>query len=115
MLLREKTSLDDIFENGNKFYPDRVKFCVDKKRKTVSIDEEMHIDMEYELIDDGSSPEDIFGGDFVMDGDASTRRIAWEAHPNIERNRILGIGQGRLLEDYNIIEELKLILMKWLY
>lgn len=115
MILREKTSLDDIFERGNKFYPDRVKFCIDRKRKIVSIDEEMHIDMEYELLDDGSSLDDIFGGDFVRQDNPPERHIVWEAHPNIERNRLLGLGRGRKLDDYNTIEELTTILLKWLY
>ena len=43
------------------------------------------------------------------------RSIIWEAHPNIERNRLLGIGQGRLIDDYDTIEELKMILIGWLY
>lgn len=115
MILREKTSIDDLYENGNKFHADRVKFCIDKKRELVCIDGEMHIDMEYELIDDGSSPEDIFGGDFVFEGEEKKRTIVWEAHPNIERNRLLGIGQGRKLEDYNLINELTVILSCWLY
>lgn len=115
MILHEKSSLDTIFENGNKYHPDRVKFCIDRKRAIVSIDEEMHIDMEYELLDDGSSPDDIFGGDFVISGNPPERHIVWEAHPNIERNRLLNIGQGRKLDDYKIIEELTDILLKWLY
>jgi len=115
MILRKKSSLDDIFTNGKKYYPDRVKFCIDRKRELVSIDEEMHIDMEYELLDDGSSPDDIFGGDFVLEGSPPERSILWEAHPNIERNRLLGLGQGRKLDDYNTIEALRLILLKWLY
>lgn len=115
MILQNKTSIDDIFENGKHFYPDRVKFCVDRKRKIVSIDEEMHVDMEYELLDNGSSPDDIFGGDFVFEGIPYKRHIVWEAHPNIERNRLLGLGQGRKLDDYDTIEELKSVLLEWLY
>ncbi len=115
MILKEKKSIDDIFTSGNRFHPDRVKFCIDKKREVVSIDEEMHIDMEYELLDDGSNLEDIFGGDVVFSGTELNREIVWEAHPNIERNRLLGIGQGRRLENYELIEELSAILLKWLY
>lgn len=115
MILHEKKSIDELFENGNNYYPDRIKFCIDKKREIVAIDEEMHIDMEYELMDDGSNPEDIFGGDVVLKGGAFEKTIVWEAHPNIERNRLLGIGQGRRLDDYDIIEALKIILAKWLY
>lgn len=40
--------------------------------------------------------------------------LEWEAHPNIVRNRLLGIGRGRRLDDYDIIEALKIILTKWL-
>lgn len=101
--------------NGNKYHPDRIKFCIDKKREIVAIDEEMHIDMEYELLDDGSSPDDIFGGDIVYDTQSGKIDIVWEAHPNIERNRLLGIGQGRKLVDIKIIDELRDILIRWVY
>ena len=116
MVLKEQTSLKDIIENGNRFYQDRVKFCVDRKKKTVAIDSSFHIEMEYELIDDGSDPRDIFGGDIVIDDIESLKNhIVWEAHPNIEQNRLLGIGRGRPLTDEGIIDELKSILISWIY
>ena len=115
MILRERASFDDIFKNGNKCHPDRIKFCIDKKREVVSIDEEMHIDMEYELLDDGASPDDIFGGDIVYDTQSDNIHVVWEAHPNIERNKLMGIGQGRELIDPKIIDELHDILIKWVY
>ncbi|MBR5360114.1 MAG: hypothetical protein IK123_04415 [Lachnospiraceae bacterium] len=116
MVLKKRTSLKEIFENGNKYYHDRLKFCVDRKRRTVAIDSSFHIEMEYELYDDGSSLNDIFGGDIIIDDPETLKNhIVWEAHPNIEQNRLLGIGSGRPLTDENIIDELKGILIEWIY
>ena len=116
MILNSKTSIKELILNGNKYYPDRLKFCIDRKRRVVSIDEELHIDMENELYDDGSNAEDIFGGDIVVDSlDEARFHLVWEAHPNIERNRLLGIGQGRPLTDQPTIDELFDILNGWVY
>ncbi|MCR4990274.1 MAG: hypothetical protein K6A38_05350 [Lachnospiraceae bacterium] len=116
MVLQERTSLKSIIDKGNGFYQDRVKFCVDRNRKTVAVDSSFHIEMEYELMDDGSNPEDIFGGDIVIDDEKALKtHIVWEAHPNIEQNKRLGIGRGRPLTDQKTIDELKDILVKWIY
>ena len=115
MVLKERTTLEQLIHDGNRYYPDRVKFCIDRKRRTVAIDCSFYIEMEYELYDDGSNPTDIFGGDIVIDEpDSLKNHIVWEAHPNIEQNRILGIGSGRELVDETIIEELKGILTEWI-
>ncbi len=114
MIPKEKVHLEELWNNGNRFYPDRIKFCIDRKLKVISIDEEMHIDMENELYDNGSSSQDIFGGDIIMDDPVNLRtHIVWEAHPNIERNRELGIGSGRPITDQKIIDELFPILTSW--
>ena len=110
MVLHERVELKNIIENGNKFFPDMIKFCIDKKRRTVCIDEEMHIDMEHMLYDDGSDYEDIFGGNIMVDEDKPY--IVWTAHPNIDRNKRLG-GHGRLLTDEMVIAELSDILYEW--
>ncbi len=116
MVLKEKISLKEMIEHGNKFYHDRVKFCVDRKRRVVAVDSSFHIEMEYELYDDGSNPKDIFGGDIVIDDPATMKNhIVWEAHPNIEQNRNLGIGSGRALTDEVLTDELKTILIEWIY
>lgn len=73
----------------------------------------MHIEMEHELYDDGSDYKDIFGGDIMTDSDEGIQ-IIWEAHPNIERNRELGIGAGRELTDEKTIEELTEIIKLWI-
>ena len=116
MLLESKIPLEQLLSEGNSYYPDRIKFCIDRKRKKVSIDEEMHIDMENELLDDGSDPRDIFGGDIILDDPAQLKtHIVWEAHPNIDQNRRLGIGRGRKLSNQEIIDDLFSILKNWIY
>ena len=116
MVLKERTSLRDLIEKGEKHYRDRIKFCIDRARRVVAADSSFHIEMEYELYDDGSNPTDIFGGDIVIDDlDTLKNHIVWEAHPNIEQNRLLGIGYGRPLTNEIIIEELKDILTEWIY
>lgn len=110
MIPRDEVFLDDIKQNGNRFFPDMIKFCIDKKRRVICIDGEMHIDMEHELYDDGSEYEDIYGGNIMIDCDPPS--IEWEAHPNIERNRSLG-GRGRKITDQKTIDELFGILCQW--
>lgn len=110
MILSEITEIDDIWKNHNHYYNDMVKFCIDRKRRVVAIDADMHIDLEYELYDDGSNDEDIFGGNIMMD----PLEVVWEAHPNIERNRILGIGSGREITDQDTIDDLFEILKTWI-
>ena len=111
MILMNKTSLTDLINNGNCYFPDMIKFCIDIKRRVVCIDEEMHIDMEHILYDDGSEYEDIYGGNIMIDDDKPY--IIWESHPNIERNKKLG-GYGRLLTDTDTIDELNDILYEWI-
>ena len=110
MVLDEPIMLEDLKSISKNWYPDRIKFCVDRKRKRVAVDGEVHIDMEYELIDDGSDIEDVFGGDILLEPVS----VLWESHSNIERNRILGTGTGRKLEDQKTIDELFEILKYWI-
>ena len=112
MVLKDKISIDDLINNGNSCYPDRIKFCIDIKNEIVAIDESMHIDMEYELLDEGSNPENIYGGDIIIDK-RPEYSFVWEAHPNLERNRLNGTGVGRRLDDVNIIDKLFDILKQW--
>ncbi len=87
-----------------------VKFCIDRKRKIVAIDADMHIDLEYELYDSGSDNKDIYGGNIMKE----PLEVVWESHPNIERNRELGIGRGRELTDQATIDDLFEILKTWI-
>lgn len=44
MILKKKIDLEDLWNLEEQFYPERMKFCIDKKRKVVSVNMEMHID-----------------------------------------------------------------------
>ncbi len=111
MILKNKVYLEDLIKNSNQYYPDRIKFCIHKPTRTISIDQEFHIDMEYELIDEVGESQNIYGGDILLD----PIRILWEAHPNIARNRELGTAfNGRLLTDEKLIAELFEILKQWI-
>lgn len=111
MIIRNKITLEELIKHSNNFYPDRIKFCIHKPTKTISIDEEFHIDMEHELYDVTGKDKDIFGGDLIIDPIG----FVWEAHPNIERNRELGTpANGRLLADEHIIGELVEIMKEWI-
>ncbi len=112
MILKEKTSFSELMCKGNRDYEDRVKFCIDRKKRTISIDKSFHIEMEYELMDNGSELTDIYGGDIVR-SEVGSVELVWEAHPNIERNRMDGTGIGREITDKNLIEELTEILREW--
>lgn len=111
MILKNKILLEELIKQSNNFYPDRIKFCIHKPTQTISIDREFHIDMEYELIDEVGESGNIFGGDIILDPIG----VVWEAHPNIDRNRELGMpSNGRLLTDERLIGELFEILKKWI-
>ncbi len=110
MVLNSKVELSEIWEKHNHFYEDMVKFCIDRKKRIVAIDADMHIDLENELYDFGSDSKDIYGGNIMKD----PIEVVWESHPNIDRNRELGIGRGRELTDQRTIDELFDILKSWI-
>ncbi len=110
MIINEIMDLNEVWKNHNHHYDDMVKFCIDRKKRIVAIDADMHIDLEYELYDNGSEMEDIYGGNIMKD----PLEVVWEAHPNIERNRLLGIGRGRELTDSETIDDLFEILKSWI-
>lgn len=103
MIIKDKISLEDLINNSNNFYPDRIKFCIHKPTGIIAIDEEFHIDMEHELYNEVGEMNNIYGGDIYFD----PIKIVWEAHPNVERNRELGTpSNGRELTDEVVISEL---------
>ena len=110
MILKEPIELKQLWEMEPQYFPNMMKFCLDRKRRVVAVNEEMHNDLEYELYDDGSDDHDIFGGN-IMKAPVS---VVWTAHPNINRNKELGIGAGRELTDQAVIDELFEILKEYI-
>ena len=110
MILKNIISIQELFQLEPQYFPDKVKFCMDIKRGVVAVGSEMHSDMEYELFDDGSDMKDIYGGN-IMKNPVS---VSWEAHPNISRNRELGIGSGRFITDDEKKQQLLEVLSYWI-
>ena len=110
MILRETITVDELSGIEPMYFPDKIKFCIDRRRGVVAIGREMHAEMELELYDDGSDDHDIFGGNILLE----PLSVEWEAHANIARNRELGIGSGRLLIDEDIKADLLEILTHWI-
>lgn len=113
MILKEKITEKELIRDYNHYAESMIKFCIDRKRRIIAIDREMHIDMEHELYDDSSEYADIFGGNFIIEDDKIIE-IEWEAHPNIERNRQLQIGAGRRITDQHVIDDLSGIITEWI-
>ena len=110
MVLKEIITVDELFRTEPQFFPDKVKFCLDRETGVVAVCREMHTDLEIELYDNGSDQKNIFGGNILK----NPVSVEWEAHPNIERNRELGTGTGRLLTDDALKDELLDLLKKWI-
>ncbi|MCR4586237.1 MAG: DUF5674 family protein [Lachnospiraceae bacterium] len=110
MILKEAVRLEELWELDPQYFPNMIKFCLDRKRRVVAVNEEMHNDLEYELYDDGSDEHDIYGGNIMK----SPVSVVWTAHPNISRNRELGIGAGRERTDQTVIDELFEILKEYI-
>lgn len=102
MIIKSAINLEELWNIEPQYFPNMMKFCLDRKRRVVAINEEMHNDLEIELYEDGSDDHDIFGGNIMK----SPVSVVWEAHPNINRNKELGIGSGRVLTDQATIDEL---------
>ena len=114
MVLKDKITSTELQDKYSHYMESMIKFCIDRKRRIIAIDREMHIEMEHELYDDGSEYSDIYGGNIIVE-DGEVVDIEWEAHPNIERNRELSIGAGRKLTNQAVIEELSEILNDWIH
>lgn len=110
MILDNPLDLESVWSDHNHYYDDMVKFCIDRNKGVVALDADMHIDLENELYDAGSDYKDIYGGNIMKD----PVEVIWESHPNIARNRELGIGRGRELTDEQTIDDLMDILKKWI-
>jgi hypothetical protein len=66
------------FEQAREIYPDYIKTVVDIERNLLAVGGEYHIDCEEVLIQNGSKPENLFGGGFRI----STMEIEYMAMSN---------------------------------
>ncbi|MBQ6734426.1 MAG: hypothetical protein IJR00_05905 [Lachnospiraceae bacterium] len=112
MILREKTELKSIQEMQPQFFEDMVKIVIDKRRKLVAVNMEMHADLGMELYDDGSDENDLYGANIYY----ADRAIEWSSTLNIKQNRKIQNGTyGRVITDEETICRLTDIIDLWIY
>ncbi|MCR5556322.1 MAG: DUF5674 family protein [Butyrivibrio sp.] len=111
MILRQRTSIEEIQQMEPSYFDDMVKIVIDDKRELVAVNMEMHSDLGIELYDDGSNEDDLFGANIYY-GDHS---IEWSSTLNVKQNRKIQNGTyGRVITDEDTIIRLTDIVNKWI-
>lgn len=112
MVLTKRISFEELLSMKPRYFDDMVKIVVDRKNKTMAVSAEMHHDLMYELLDNGSEEKDLWGANIFED-----KKIVWESMLNIKRNMFdTNDGtRGRLVKDPIIIDELNEIIFRWIY
>ena len=57
MVLKEKKAFDTVVKDLNHWFPDRIKFCLDRKRRVIALDRELGIGAGRELTDQATIEE----------------------------------------------------------
>jgi hypothetical protein len=60
-IIQHQITLDDLVRMAAAMFGNMVKAVVDIEREVLAVDGELHADLESLLIDDGSSPQDLWG------------------------------------------------------
>ena len=111
MILRQRTSIEEIQKMEPSYFDDMVKIVIDDKRELVAVNMEMHSDLGIELYDDGSNEDDLYGANIYY-GDHS---IEWSSTLNVKQNRRIQNGTfGRIITDEDTIQRLTDIVNKWI-
>ena len=112
MVLKEKTELKTIKAMEPHYFEEMVKIVIDKAKRKIAVNMEMHCDLGIELYDEGSDENDLFGANiYYEDG-----RIEWSSTLNIRQNRKIQNGTyGRIITDEKTIGELTEIVDEWIY
>ena len=111
MILQKKTELSELQNTEPCYFEDMVKIVIDRKRRLVAAQAEMHSDLQIELYDDGSEDKSLYGANIYWDGS-----IEWTSTINVARNKELQKGTfGREIKDEETIQELTDIVNEWIY
>ena len=111
MILKEKMTKEELRSLSPQFFDDMIKIVIDRNRKIIAVNEEMHSDLGIELYDDGSDEKDLFGANIYWEDN----EIEWSSTINIARNRELQKGVfGRIIKDKDTILELTDIVNMWI-
>ncbi|MBQ1373605.1 hypothetical protein IIY66_02255 [Candidatus Saccharibacteria bacterium] len=88
-----------------------IKAAVDIKKELLAVDSPMHYDCEQLLIENGSDQNDIWGINLYLDSDNVDDLVEFDSMINIRPARG---NRSRGVEDSDIQDKIKAVVLKWL-
>ena len=103
MKIVRKISVSELQEMANKMYGTLVKADVDVAKKIIIVDMEMHVDGEQELLENGSSQQDLWGINLKPDKFGTDEFIEFDSMINIRPRQN---NPSRFVLDSNVREQI---------
>ena len=103
MKIVSKISVSELQEMANKMYGTLVKADVDVAKKIIIVDMEMHVDGEQELLENGSSQQDLWGINLKPDKFGTDEFIEFDSMINIRPRQN---NPSRYVLDSNVREQI---------
>ncbi len=103
MKIVRKISVSELQEMANKMYGTLVKADVDVAKKIIIVDMEMHVDGEQELLENGSSQQDLWGINLKPDKFGTDEFIEFDSMINIRPRQN---NPSRYVLDSNVREQI---------
>ena len=103
MKIVSKISVSELQEMANKMYGTLVKADVDVVKKIIIVDMEMHVDGEQELLENGSSQQDLWGINLKPDKFGTDEFIEFDSMINIRPRQN---NPSRYVLDSNLREQI---------
>ena len=103
MKIVSKISVSELQEMANKMYGTLVKADVDVVKKIIIVDMEMHVDGEQELLENGSSQQDLWGINLKPDKFGTDEFIEFDSMINIRPRQN---NPSRFVLDSNVREQI---------
>lgn len=103
MKIVSKISVSELQEMANKMYGTLVKADVDVVKKIIIVDMEMHVDGEQELLENGSSQQDLWGINLKPDKFGTDEFIEFDSMINIRPRQN---NPSRYVLDSNVREQI---------
>ncbi len=111
-ILNSPIPRQDLIKESTNFIDDNaIKAAVDIKKELLAVDSPMHYDCEQLLIENGSDQNDIWGINLYLDSDNVDDLVEFDSMINIrpaQGNRSRGV------EDSDIQDKIKAVVLKWL-
>ena len=103
MKIVSKITVLELQEMANKMYGTLVKADVDVAKKIIIVDMEMHVDGEQELLENGSSQQDLWGINLKPDKFGTDEFIEFDSMINIRPRQN---NPSRFVLDSNVREQI---------